>query len=58
LTSPTQIEPLPSAFDTMAEDTGDIDIQLCETGKLNSMPKLPPRRRDTRSVRLLIVVFA
>jgi hypothetical protein len=57
LTSPTQIEALPSAFDTMAEDTGDIDIQLCETGKLNSMPKAAQAPRYPINA-FLMVLFA
>jgi hypothetical protein len=34
----TQIDALPSAFFVIAESTGDIEAQLWETGKLNSMP--------------------
>ena len=37
-TLPTQIDALPSACVPVAASTGDSDIQLCETGKLNSIP--------------------
>ena len=30
---------LPSGFAAYAKSTGDIETQLCETGKLNSTPK-------------------
>ena len=36
---PTKIEALPSVSSRVAKSTGDVVIQLCDTGKLNSMPK-------------------
>jgi hypothetical protein len=35
---PTHTEALPSGAVVVAKSTGDTVIQLCETGKLNSMP--------------------
>ena len=36
---PTHTEALPSDSAVTAKSTGDTVIQLCDTGKLNSMPK-------------------
>jgi hypothetical protein len=36
---PTVAEALPSSCCAKAKLTGDIVIQLCDTGKLNSSPK-------------------
>ena len=43
---PTKIEPLPSACDRDAKSTGEIDIQLCETGKV----ELDAQRRPGAAV--------
>jgi hypothetical protein len=34
----TQTEPLPSGAVEVEKSTGEAVIQLCETGKLNSIP--------------------
>ncbi len=35
---PTHTDALPSGAVVVAKSTGDTVIQLCDTGKLNSMP--------------------
>ena len=53
---PTQTEPLPSAWRTVAKSTGDIDIQLCDTGKLNSTPSATHAPRYATSAYLIAVL--
>jgi hypothetical protein len=36
---PTQTDALPSSCLTRPKSTGEVVIQLCDTGKLNSTPR-------------------